>query len=484
MFFIAGNRVGKTYEHGVVTIEHSYGYRVSEVPDLKPLPSTGDYPPRENIPPEYWIRRPDGVPLTMPTRHLSVSGLSLERGIGAILWPTIERFIPPVIQKQLSIAKGSLGVPIRVAFPDGRVIRFGSELQGSFAFEGDQYTSVGVDEPISKAVWTSIWRGMTDHYAPFWWTFTPLGDYAPWVYRQFILEKRENVGVVYADQRDNPYLSDEALSEFEQGVEFSEEEEQARRHGRFGFLTHRAFPTFDPAVHVIEPPSLPLSWPRILACDPANRRPFFFTWLAWDAKRDTWIVYREYPHGVPYQSIRQSTFSPLDYATMIRNMEGDEKIYNRKIDPKFGVAEYAIKGQKQTSVVDDFARYGMHFDPRVPGSSRIETGILQLRTLLAYDTQRPIDHFNHPHLLVSAECQNVIDAFMNYSFVPPNARDDSVLEEEFLEAFKDPIDCLRYAVADGPPVGQLNRQTSYISDRVFAEANNRRNWRIRRRRSL
>jgi hypothetical protein len=193
-------------------------------------------------------------------------------------------------------------------------------------------------------------------------------------------------------------------------------------------------------------------------------------------------VYREYPHSVPYQSIRQSTFSVLDYTTLIRNMEGDEEIYNRKIDPKFGVAEYAIKGQKQTSVVDDFARYGMHFDPRVPGSARIETGIMQLRALLAYDSKRPIDAFNHPHLLVSADCTNVIDAFMNYSFVPPDARDDSVLDEEFLEAWKDPIDCLRYGVADGPPLGALNPPTSYISDKTLKKANNRRNWRTRRHR--
>jgi hypothetical protein len=77
--------------------------------------------------------------------------------------------------------------------------------------------------------------------------------------------------------------------------------------------------------------------------------------------------------------------------------------------------------------------------------------VAKIRELLAHDRQLPISATNRPHLLVTEDCTNVIEAFENWSFVPPAAREELRLDEKYCEPFKDPIDVVRYAVLYGPP---------------------------------
>lgn len=452
--YVAGNRSGKTTIVVYMLFVWWYGYFFHLLPqNLRQLTEDGDYPPRDQIPPEYWVRRPDGVPMRQPSHILFISGLSLVKGIGRILWPKIEEFLPSAVKApgRLQVRRGALSVPIACTNSYGATITLGSQEQGSMAFEGANYDAVAFDEPVKKAVFTAAWRGLIDHYGPFCMGFTPLGPDAAWTHREFVLAGRKDIQLIRSSQDENPHLSAKALEEFEEGVDFTEEELAARKHGKWGHLTHRAFPLFDPTIHVIPPFQIPDNWPRVCACDPANRRPFFLVWLAYDSVRDTWIVYDEYPKGVPYMQIRSSTTSVREYSSIIRNMEGGRPADVRYIDPRFGPAEYTVKGQKLTSVVDDFADFGLYFDARVPDVARIETGIVKIRELLSYDRSLPVSALNRPKLLITSDCINVAEAFANYSFVPPAARDEHQLDERTLEAYKDAIDAIRYAILPGPP---------------------------------
>lgn len=462
-----GNRLGKTHANGAEDIAHWYGYRIWDVPDLS-LNGDGDYPERERIHPRYWIRRPDGVPLRSRRHILAVSGLPLDKGIGAILWPKLEAFLPPRLLQspQFSVRRGPMGVPIRVEHPGGHVIRLASDHLGPFSFEGAAYDAVGVDEPISQAVWQAIWRGLIDFFSPFWFSFTPWGQNAPWLYREFFTHERDDVTVIMGAQDENPHLTDEARKAFVDGIEMSEEAQAARRFGRFGFLSHRAFPTFDRDVHVIKPFRIPRFWPRALGCDPANRRPFFFVWLAYDQVRDTWIVYREWPTQ-KFTAMRASDQTIRDYSAMIHTTEGRERISRRRIDPRFGVAKYSIKGEKQSTTIEDFADHGLYFEPAP--IENIEVGVMEIRERLWYDTNRPISEENRPRILITEDCENVIEGFENWSFVPPNARDETILLEKVQEPFKDPIDGVRYAIAGGPPATYM--RTEFYSARDLAREN-------------
>jgi hypothetical protein len=79
---------------------------------------------------------------------------------------------------------------------------------------------------------------------------------------------------------------------------------------------------------------------------------------------------------------------------------------------------------------------GLVFIP-APGLD-IEDGLQALQTKMAYSKKAPVDSINRPHLYISDRCQNIISAFQEYT--ADGGQD---------EAWKDPIDCMRYAAVSG-----------------------------------
>jgi len=126
-----------------------------------------------------------------------------------------------------------------------------------------------------------------------------------------------------------------------------------------------------------------------------------------------------------------------DYVDLITGMEAEtgDAIFERLIDPRLGAAKY----QTQTgvsSVMADLEDAGLVFMP-APGLD-IEEGLQAIQTKLAYNRKAPMDALNRPHLYISDRCENIIQAFQEYT-----------AEGGLDEAWKDPIDVLRYAaVAD------------------------------------
>jgi hypothetical protein len=291
---------------------------------------------------------------------------------------------------------------------------------------------------------------------------TPLGPHAPFVYQEFIAKEREDVAFIQASIHDNPHLSHNAVREFLEGGGFNEDELAARQSGQWIFLSHRAFPTFDPAAHVIPPFHLPQGWIRGLVIDPAHRRPFAMIWLAFGPHGEV-VVYKEWPK-TKHSAMRSSDLTVPDYATIIRNQEAGEKIDFRVLDPRFGKAEHSFKGEKHTSIQEDFARVGLYFDCRVPNTGSEETGINELRRLMRWDRTSPLSELNRPKLQVFNTCKNTIDCLALSNFVPPAMRDPDVLPEKLLEAEKDFRDCLRYGVLyDRPSPGSFE-VTGYINE--------------------
>lgn len=437
-----GNRWGKSKWNGSCSAAHAYGYWIWDVPGLKL--EDGDYPPRSRIDPGHWIRRPDGVPIRVPNRGLMVTGLNRERGLGGILFPALEESLPPTVRSRWKVQRGPLSVASRCVLPNGSEIYFGSSEQEPMHFEGMSFDWVGCDEPVPRAVWGAIWRGMTDFFSPFWWTMTPLGRNAPFAFEEFVKTERQDVARLQGSIWDNPYVPHEAKVSFLEDGNYSEEEAGAREKGSWSFMSHRAFPTFDPAAHVIPPRHLDPAWARMLVIDPAHRRPYAMLWLAF-GPNDEVIVYDEWPPE-DHSKIRSSSYSIRDYATLIRNKEGGQRTDFRVLDPRFGKAEFSFKNMKHTSVQTDFAELGLFFDCSVPDTGREETGIQRIRELLAYDRSHPLSEMNRPKLRVFSTCRNTIDSLALSNFAPPAARDSMNLPEKLVELYKDFRDCLRYGV--------------------------------------
>lgn len=476
-----GNRWGKTHLAAAMVLAYLYGYCPWEVPNLQLTPE-GDYPPREHVPPEYWITRGDGLPLMLPAKHLAVTGLPARQGILSTLWPKIEAFIPPAIRRNSNfrVLRGAQGVPLVVHFPPecsthGAELHFASGEQDPMAYEGQSFTSASIDEPPKRVLWTPLWRGLTDHYAPVWFTMTPWGPNAPWVHETFI-QKGDDLGISIAVHggsiHENPHVSDDAKQEFLAGGGFTEEELDAREHGSWSFQTHMAFPQFNRSVHII-PKETPLPPGALvgMACDPAHRRPFMFVWLAFLPGGEVWII-DEWPED-DHSKMRTSPYTVPDYVRVIREKEQGRQIIFRCLDPRFGQAAPRIKGERHTSIQDDFMDQDMYFDCCFDGTEREEIGIEKIRQLLSWDNRKPLDVWNRPKLRVMSHCINSINA-LAYSVFAPN-RDPDKLDEKTTEKYKDARDCIRYGLLYpwSPPAPE---DFGYISQKDLEEFNDDQGW--------
>jgi hypothetical protein len=310
------------------------------------------------------------------------------------------------------------------------------------AFEGIDLDAVLNDEPIPRAFWAPIWRGLTDRHGLVFFSMTPIGANAPWIHSEILA--REDTAFITGSIWTNPHIDEQSKQEFLDGLHCSEEEREARETGTFSLQSVRAFPTFDRAIHVVPTREVPRHWPRLCICDPAHRRPYFFLWLAKGPQGEV-EVYAEYPRGVNYMQLRSSSMTTREYGTMVRDTEGPDEATARVLDPRFGKAEHSVKGQKVTSVQQDFLNEcGLFFDCNVPNTEREETGIQLIRDLLAYDKHAPVSEMNRPKIAIQEHCTNVITMMEQSLFVPPAARDPMRLEEKLTEEWKDARDCLRY----------------------------------------
>lgn len=469
-----GNRIGKSTLATSRAICFAYGYEIYNVPDLKPL-ANGDYPPRDNIPPQYWLRRTDGIPVRVPARIVLLTGQSMRLGILENLFPKVLEALPPAVPKMdgYECPKGPGGVPLHMVLPNKSRLVFGSVEQKPDVFEGPDFDAAFYDEFPSPEFWTPIWRGLTDRLGPVLVTATPWGEHAKGFHRAILSntspEVMQHIAEIKGSTRDNPFISERSYKELFLLGNMSDEERQAREHGKWTFGSLSAFPTFDTSIHVVPADTeVPEHWPRILICDPAHRRPFAFVWMAFEpVDNGRILIYDEWPE-TPHHEMRLSPYSIPEYVKMVRTHENGKLMAGRFLDPRFGKAEHSVKGAKQTSIQEDFAAAGMWFDCQLEGTEREETGIMRIRDLLAYDRDVPLSPLNFPKLQVKQNCLNSILALADSVFVAPSARAKDILPDELHERYKDFRDCIRYGVlADFPLIANEGGSSGYIDESTW-----------------
>jgi hypothetical protein len=477
---VCGNKWGKSYWSAAEIVAHLYGYRPWLVPGIK-LTRKGDYPPRDKVSPEYWTRRADGVPTNCPAHGLVVTGLGLLQGIGNVMWPRIEELLPQAVKQHADFAvrRGNQGVVASVRFPrelstGGSQLSFGTGEQNPMQFEGQDFTFAALDEPPKRGMFGGIWRGLTVEFSPMWLTMTPIGPNAPWVFEEFEARDRDDTEIIRGSIWENEFFSDEQKTEFlEQGA-FLEEERAARESGTWTFFTHRAFPQFDPAAHIVPPQTPPPGWTTGLAIDPAHRRPYALLWAAFGPDGEV-LIYDEWPEE-SHANMRSSSQTVKDYLDIIVQKEGTRRVDFRVLDPRFGAARPSIKGERHTSIQEDFAELDMYFDCRLEGTEREEIGIARIRSLLHWDRGSKLTPLNRPKLRVCSHCTNTIDALALSNFVPPNLREPDILTEKMMEQHKDFRDCLRYLILY-PKIVDMDRVYSgYVTDQDLKEMNSDRDW--------
>ena len=264
------------------------------------------------------------------------------------------------------------------------------------------------------------------------------GELVPYVQRS----KHRNASVHYFHSQDNPFGGYERIRETLIGR--PREEILIRAYGVPVKSHATKFPRFNTAVNVVPPESIPKSnVTRYCIIDPAGSKNWFMCWVAVDASGTYW-VYREWP-GVdvgdwaewksgkwqPGEGAKGQGFGIRDYVDLIHDLEAGEEIYERLIDPRLGAAKYQ-GSDGASSIIEDLAEEGIICIP-APGID-IEDGLQALIGKMSYDTTKALDSVNRPHFYISNECENIIHALAEYTG-----------EQGLKEAWKDPIDVLRYA---------------------------------------
>ena len=121
-----------------------------------------------------------------------------------------------------------------------------------------------------------------------------------------------------------------------------------------------------------------------------------------------------------------------EYLDDIANVEEEgEEIFERIIDPRLGAQKYQ-REDGDSSIIEDLDE--MNFVVKAAPGFHIEDGLQKLTDKMSFDTTKPIDGVNRPRFYIADDCENIIHAIAEYT--GEGGKD---------EAWKDPIDVLRYA---------------------------------------
>jgi hypothetical protein len=256
------------------------------------------------------------------------------------------------------------------------------------------------------------------------------------------ISHKRNASIHYFHTKDNPFSGYERLASDLKNE--SREKILIRAYGVPVKSQATKFPKFNKEVNVIPQDMIPKTGiTRYQIIDPAGSKNWFMAWIAVDGS-GTYYVYREWPdttigdwaewkngRWMPGEGAKGMGYGMRDYVNLIADLEDEEEIYTRIIDPRLGAAKYQAQ-DGSSSIIEDLAENDIICIP-APGLD-IEDGLQALISKMSWDTSKPMDSLNRPKFYVSEECGNIISALSEYTG-----------EQGLKEAWKDPLDCLRYA---------------------------------------
>lgn len=270
--------------------------------------------------------------------------------------------------------------------------------------------------------------------------------------------------VVQMGMADNPWLSKEAIADFERGL--TKEEIRMRVHGEFVHLGGLFYDEFRERLHVVAPPTPERlrSMDVVVAIDPGRNRTGV-TWTAFD-KDNSAIVFAEHN---PREAIVPEVAAEIRRRNTLWGLTGRrEPVY--VIDPSARGTSPINADQVEAA----YAREGIYCEP---GQNSRAAGILEVkRRLQARDARG----FPAPTLVFSEECPQAITQHEKYRR-DPRANDEWQAVPQNDQVRFDLCDCVRYSVMSRtwelpfepptrPPAFQANYQPPYSQERFLEPA--------------
>ena len=402
-----GNRSGKTTAGVIEFLMHM----------------TGIYPewyPVEN-------RYPDGKLLKG-----RIVATDFMKGVGEVIIPALEEWFDAQADGRFvkSRLKNPMGIPIKWILKNGNEFDILTHEQTTDQFEGWRGDVAWFDEPPPRDKYISTKRGLVDNSGRCWLTLTPLRQ--PWIYDELYTSQDPEVFTVTMDIQDNPTLSQSAINEFSKAL--TDEEKEARLHGKFMHLSGLVFKEFNFDTHVVSTPKIQPQWTRYFAIDPHPRTATACLWLAVDEQDNIWV----------YDELRCEGMSLAEVAMSIKAQEGELPADIRFIDPAMDKDDELAGG---FNVRKELTRNGIYCRR---ANNDTNLGFSFIRSALKPQFSSTYGK-NLPRLRVSRDCRNLIFEFQHYIW------DEYTMRPEDHDPKQKPkkkddhyLDCLRYIMNARP----------------------------------
>jgi hypothetical protein len=346
-----------------------------------------------------------------------------QKGIGEVIIPFLEEWLDSsLVAKKY---RNPIGIPVKWTLKNGSVFDILTHEQNTEQFEGWKGHIAWFDEPPPREKYIATLRGLVDYRGRSWLTLTPLTQ--PWIYDEiYTCADPNRVHCVTVNMRDNPHLTEAAIKEFE--VSLTEEEKEARLHGRFLHLSGLVYKEFTPETHIIDDFNIPELWTRYMAIDPHERTNTAVMWLAVDPKGNKYIYDELWMGGVDLSVI----------ANAIHAQEGGIRPRIRLIDPH-NDKDNAIQGG--FNVRKELMKHGIfcqraNSDTQL-GKSRIRADLKPMYNHLSKTVQ--------PQLKILRSCKQTIYEFQHYLWDDYKRNKEEYGEKDQVKKKDDHfMDCLRY----------------------------------------
>ena len=344
-------------------------------------------------------------------------------------------------------------------------------------FEGWSAHAIHCDEEVSEAIFNTLLARLTDFSGRLILSFTTLQGYTPLINSLLkgakTVEKKysellgrelpiEQVSANWPDCRIYYFWSE--MSPFVNANELIRtyskqplEVKLARLYGIPSKAVEGRFPKFNRETNVIPHERIPFiqndSIPvtRYFVADPGGSKPWVCIWAG--VMRDGSIyIYREFPDstmgqwalphvngvgksvGKPGPAQRPLGWGYSDYKNHFEDLENEEEIFERIVDPRMGAATVREK-EGESNIITTMANLGFVMRP-APGVE-IESGIAKINDALSWNDTEEMTDENKPGLYISDQCENTITSMLEYT------------GQSRTEHFKDQIDCIRYLMVSG-----------------------------------
>lgn len=354
------------------------------------------------------------------------------------------------------------------------------------AFEGIKGHLIHWDEEIPQKLFETLMARLGDYHGKMLGTVTTLQGYTPLItdllqgaetletrYAPLVgkelptLQKAKNwpdTYIMYWWTEDNPFIDSQEIVRSYANRPIGDK--LARLYGIPTKSHSNQFPKFTREVNVvkheeipfIKDPDTPVSY--FMSTDPGDGKPWVIGYAGFTDDGDMYL-YKESPDinsgewAIPHQNALGQPIGkkgpaqrPLGWGfeqwkNHIEEMDEDVEVQMRWMDPNY-CHQPVTKKEGQSTLLDEMAAVGMFFTPAT--YDKVGAGIIKINELLEWDDTEPLSETNRPRLYISDQCENTIQAMLEYTGVNK------------AEQWKDFVDMLRYIVISDS--GYLGRDGS------------------------